>query len=183
MSESPIIITVNSQQAIIDLRDATQQISNFKPVLKTFGVYMINRSKETFRALGKGGTFRGVNWPPFADQYQRKDGTIIPAQGGIPKIKGKGLVKGRLRPSGKRVTASSQLLRDTGQLMASIGHGMKIDNKGLHIATAKNYGAAQQERRPFLFFELPRDIEALRGFAIERIKQITQNLNRHKTNG
>jgi len=166
---SEITTRIKFEKALAELRQTVIKVVNLRTPLKQFGVYMIQRTKQTFIMLGKGGTFRGVTWKPFANQYVRKDGTVIPAWGGIEKVKGKGKVLGRLRPSKKRVTEQSELLRDTVQLYAAIPSGMIVDDEGLHIATSKEYGVYQQRTRPFLFFEVPKDINELRKFIIARL--------------
>ena len=137
------------------------------------------KTRMMFRQLRQGGTFRGVTWPWFADQYTREtDGVTVPAEGGVPNIgqyswiakrhrerlKAAGqkvqyarknrMVKGRLRPSGKRVTRASSLMRDRGILYASAATVRRIINRGrtLEIVTPMGYAWAQQELRPFSFF-------------------------------
>lgn len=184
---------INLEDAMKDLDQFVIKRTNIKPALRQFGLYMANRTRKTFLALGKGGTFRGVTWPKFANQYKRKDGTVIPAAGGVKRVRAgvkdihandivthkkvftrmsrvTGNVRGRRRPSGKRVTAQSQLLRDSGQLMNSTVNkqAIKVDDTGLHMSTQKKYGVWQQKRRKFLFFEAPTDINALRGFIMKQ---------------
>lgn len=112
---------------------------------------------NTFKRLKKGGSFRGVTWPGFAPQYIRKDGTVVPAEGGIPKVRGEGTVKGRKRASGKRVTASSNLLRDTGRLQASALSRVKKTKTVMVMDTPEKYAGWQNQLRPFQFFQIPQD--------------------------
>jgi len=70
-----------------------------------------------------GGTVRGQVWEPMKPQYTRKDGTVVPAWGGVAKVRGKGLVKGKKRgkrPSTSRVTQQSVIGQDKGTLRSSI---------------------------------------------------------------
>ena len=69
-------------------------------VFKVFHRYMGVMTDNTFKNNAKGGTWRGVTWKYFAPQYTRKDGTVIPAWGGVAKVRGKGNVLGRKRASG-----------------------------------------------------------------------------------
>jgi hypothetical protein len=64
-------------------KDYTQPLTDF------YG-YMVRQTQLTFARLSaKGNTsdFRGVRWKWFEDQYTRKDGTVVPAEGGIPKVR------------------------------------------------------------------------------------------------
>ena len=109
-----------------------------------------------FRRLAHGGTYRGVRWPWFAPQYRRKtDGVLVPAEGGVPRLDGKGVVLGRLRSKGgERVDSRSNLLRNTRHLSAAAATVARVRNHGktLEIITPVKYAAIQQVRRPFTFF-------------------------------
>lgn len=105
-----------------------------------------------FRQLRKGGSRRGVYWPWFSPQYTRQDGTVVPAQGGIAKVRGKGMVKGRRRPSGRRVTAASNLMRDRGILATAVASVRRIQGDRVEIATPVTWALWQQTLRPFSFF-------------------------------
>lgn len=95
---------------------------DISPVLRAFHAYMVRQTDLMFEKAGgpgsavAGGEYRGVTWPGFASQYTRKDGTEVPAWGGVPRADGKGSVKPRLRPSGQPVTPASLLVQDTGRL-------------------------------------------------------------------
>lgn len=151
----------------------TADLKDARPVLRKFHVHMLMRTGQTFRALRRGGTYRGVTWDQWADQYTRKtDGVTVPAWGGVAKVRGKGTVQGRKRPSRKRVTPSSSLLRDTGRLAAAAGLTARFDRGGqsLHMITTNvEYGPQQQERRPFLFFA-PDDAEAAEQILLEHLR-------------
>ena len=124
--------------------------------------YMRVRTDSMFPRLRRGGSHRGVRWEPWAPQYVRKDGTVVPAWGGIPKLRGRGNVKGRLRPSGKRVTASSALMQDTKTLRGRAALVVRQTNVKMTMGPqGTRYAAAQNRRRPFLFFEIPKDAGAI----------------------
>ena len=85
------------------------------------------KSRTMFRKLRRGGTFRQVTWPWYQDQYTRKtDGVTVPAEGGVPKVRGEGVVLG---------TAASRLAREhvrvsnllSGVLMLGMGAMIGID--------------------------------------------------------
>lgn len=95
-----------------------------------------NTSREMFRVLAKGGRYRGVYWPWFSPNY-------------------------KIRPSGKRVTRASNLLRDTGLLYASVATQRRDRRGRLTLITPVDYavyhnndplGGPGGGRRPFSFF-------------------------------
>lgn len=146
-------------------------------LLKRIHVYILGKTGLMFRKNRRGGTYRGVYWPPFAPQYTRKtDGVTVPAEGGVRKVYGSGTVKGRKRPSGKRITQSSNLMRDTGGLAQAAGATRRINLKAVGgasmegVTTGKQYAAEQQDLRPFLFFQLPEDARAIHRFVIRHIE-------------
>ena len=122
-------------------------------VFKVFHRYMGVMTDKTFDQNRRGGTWRGVTWKYFAPQYTRKDGTVIPAWGGVAKVRGKGKVLGRKRPSGARVQKGDSVVQDTGTLRNNATLGVvHITKNKMRIGTNINYAAAQQKMRPFLFF-------------------------------
>lgn len=123
-------------------------------VFKVFHRYMGVMTDNTFKNNAKGGTWRGVTWKYFAPQYTRKDGTVIPAWGGVAKVRGKGNVLGRKRASGtSRVQKGDSIVQDTMTLRGNATLGVvHITKNKMRIGTNINYAAAQQKMRPFLFF-------------------------------
>jgi len=172
------IQTASTDKMLLRLEE---RIRNPRPVLVQLHTYMMRRTDLTFRKLRHGGTFRGVTWDRYADQYTRKGGrdgrgdkSTIPAWGGIPKVRGGGMVKGRLRPSGRRITKQSNLLRDTGRLATAAGMSRRFTHGGrtLRMTTRSvKYGPEQQEQRPFLFFKLPRDLQVARRIAKDHLER------------
>lgn len=122
-----------------------------------------------FRQLRKGGSRRGVYWPWFSPQYFRQtDKVLVPAQGGVRKLRGKGMVKGRLRPSRQRVTASSNLMRDRGILANAVATVRRIKADRVEIATPVTWAVWQQAMRPFSFFTRD-DLRLYKGWAAEEL--------------
>lgn len=121
-------------------------------------VFMMQVTVLMFRKLAHGGSDRGVNWPKFANQYVRKDGTEVPAWGGVPKVRGEGSVKGKLRPSGKRVTSSSLLMQDTGRLRSERLNLQRLTPSSIQFGPTAAYAGAQHKLRPWSFFT-PKEIE------------------------
>ena len=126
-----------------------------------------------FRHLKGGGRRRGVEWAPFARQYRRKtDGAEIPAWGGVERLDGDGVVQGRLRPSGRRVTPTSALMRDTGLLSSSVASSLRVRDGGrrAEFGTPVDYAAAQNRDRPFMFWTR-KDAKLYRGWALRFLMQ------------
>lgn len=124
--------------------------------------YMRVRTTLTFSRLRAGGTYRGVTWKPFAPQYTRKDGTVVPAWGGVAKVRGRGMVKGRLRPSGKRVTSRSALMQDTMTLRTRAALVIRRNRFMMQLGPqGVRYAAHQNSLRRLLFFDIPTDATAI----------------------
>jgi len=190
-------------------RDVSRRAANPRPAFRSFHTYMRQQTDFTFRIVGNGGKFRGVKWDGFADQYTRKgghDGTgdksTVPAEGGIPRVNRRrtqtgasagrlrrgGKVKGRLRPSGKRVTAKSKLLRDAGVLSAQAGQLHKIiigsGKSTLLMFVDVDYGKRLQQGdaaaglppRPFLFFQRRVDDRVFREMLLNYILGVSPTL-------
>ena len=155
----------------VDAEALRRRIGDPTPVFKRFAQYMRVRTDQTFDRLRRGGTFRGVTWDSFAPQYTRKDGTEVPAQGGVAKVRGKGMVQGRLRPSGQRVAAGDSIMQDTGTMRNRAALVMDQTKRSLTLGPqGVNYAAAQNARRPFLFFT-ERDDDKLAQFAVDHLNR------------
>ena len=152
------IDTEETERALVHIiRTAAAPVNLFKRI----HAHQQSQSALMFRALKHGGTRRGVTWDWYAPQYTRKtDGVTVPAEGGVSRLDGRGVVLGRLRASGPkskskaRIDARSNLLRDTRQLSGAVASVRRIRNRGrtLEIITPVKYAAAQQAKRPFTFF-------------------------------
>lgn len=105
-----------------------------------------------FRKLGKGGTHREITWKPFAPQYKRKDGTLVPAWGGIPKVRGTGNVKPKKRPSGQAITSSSLLMQDTVKLRAGRLQLQQLTPGRIKMGPTVVYAEHQHSMRPWIYF-------------------------------
>lgn len=144
-------MTFDMKNTDVMLTRLHKTVKNPQPILKKFHTYMLRRTGLTFRELRHGGSFRGVYWKPFAASSI-----------------------GRLRPSGRRITTSSNLLRDTGRLAAEAGTTQNWQDGGrtlLMTTRDVSYGAEQQAMRKFLFFEIPVDNEAGARIAKEEIER------------
>ena len=123
---------------------------------------MDGRTDATFSKLRRGGKFRGVTWSPWAPQYTRQDGTVIPAWGGVRKVHGRGLVKGRKRPSGTRVTKQSRLMEDTGNLRSQTHTNWRITKRLMRGRVRAPLAKKLQKQRPYFFFEVGKDTKFIR---------------------
>jgi hypothetical protein len=124
--------------------------------------YMRVRTSSMSAHLRRGGSWRGVTWKDWAPQYVRKDGTVVPAWGGVPKVRGRGLVKGRKRPSGTRVTQQSALMQDTMTMRSRAALVVRRNRFMMQLGPqGVRYAARQNALRPFLFFEIPQDAKEI----------------------
>ena len=140
------------------------KVSDLRQPLTDFYGWMIRRTQLTFSKLGRRGnstSFRETLWPWFAPQYTRKSGTVVPAEGGIAKVRGVGVVKGRLRHSNTRVTPRSMMMQDRGTLKQSALARFRIGKDYLTAQTPTRYAKYQQGMRPFAFM-VQEDVEFLR---------------------
>lgn len=153
-------IEVKNKEAKIRLEKLEKKAGDLRPFFVNFWAYMQSRTQLMFIRNRKGGTFRGVNWPWFAGQYNRSGGKV-PAEGGVPKLRGSGMVKGRLRGKGKRdvdrIKPTSNLLRHRGIMYNAALGRIKKRPRVLVMDTNVNYAGYQDSMRPFQFFELPKD--------------------------
>ena len=135
--------------------------------LKQFGGYVAKEVGQQILAAGdpqRGGSGRGVFWRPRREYYTRRDGTLIPAWGGVPKVRGQGQVLGRKTKGGARLTASSRILggvKNPGSLLKR-----KVSGDTLTIEPTRPFVAYQHDMRQFLFFHEPKDSKALEGIAL-----------------
>lgn len=91
-----------------------------KPLGAFYQDWRLDVTKSWVQVRADGGRFRGASWPGFKPQYVRSDGAVVPAWGGTPKVRGRGSVKGKKRPSGQRVRPDSIMMQDTGRLRSAL---------------------------------------------------------------
>jgi hypothetical protein len=195
-------ISVGISKGLAKLKKAAETNPKVRnSALRAFRMYMRRVTTETFMQLSKGGTYRGRTWLPFAPF---PDGT--PAWGspgkrgkikkkGDPDVKqgaayGKKGKRGRRRPSGKRITQKSNLLRDSGSMFRSakrLSYQITHNNSRLVMRMpARPYYKLQQEGsprwaspkgRPYLFFDNPTDFNEFRKITRQKIADYTTRLN------
>ena len=148
-----VTVKVDSEALELRLKGLGDVARDMRPAFRRFAQYMRVQTDNTFEAMRTGGQHRGVHWPYFAPQYTRKDGTVVPAWGGVPYANGNGTVKGRKRPSGRRIRRGDALMQDT---MTMRARAALVQHMGRNVARlgpqGVKYAAVQQARRPFLFF-------------------------------
>lgn len=174
-------LKVDTEEAERLVLDVLKKVKDPKPVLKRFHGYMLGRTGATIQHLGRAlagtvgqsSSYRGATWKSYAIQYRRKTGgVVVPAWGGVPKIRGEGQVKGKLRPSGRRISARSNIMRDTGRLSAAAGQSRRWTDGGMTLEMFTRgiaYGPRQQSLRRFLFFETPKDLRVAQQMAVDYI--------------
>ena len=119
--------------------------------------------------VAESGDFHGENWPQLAPAYTRKDGTVVPVYGGVPKARGRGKVKGRIKSEGVARGRGSRYQASDLQLGARAG-GMWADfitqmprlvasNFVAVLSSPFKYAARQFERRSWFGPSLQRFTE------------------------
>lgn len=118
--------------------------------------YMMSRQELHFVTSALGGTFRGKHWDYFKPMYVRKDGTIVPIWGGVPKVRGKGLVLGKIRSktpgSKKRYQKGDHLMQNTGILKNALLQNIIIKGNLVRLITPVKYAGYQNSLRNFNYF-------------------------------
>lgn len=174
-----IALTVDDAEVKRKFALLGESAADGRPALNAFFQYYRTVIGMMFQTAGRatGGSARGIGWRGFAPQYTRKtDGVTVPAWGGVKRVvkkyadrgridKRTGVlriermgrlganVKGRLRPSGRRVTARSSLMRDTGQMFQQFTRRPLIFTRNqLRAGTVQPYAEYQNAMRPFAFF-------------------------------
>lgn len=172
------------------LRAKVRKHRDVRPALLKIQHYMVTRIALQFQKLHKGGRDRGVHWRDLQGRpgkrqragYSTRDG----AQGGYRQgvysdvatrrirggvITGGESTLGALRPSGKRVTADSAVMQDTGRLLRSAGKWIKrLSWNRIDFGTNVNYAARQDKMRRFMFFQIPRDLNEARRICIQHFR-------------
>lgn len=117
-----------------------KRLQTFKKPLTAFYAYLIRKTELTFRHLGKRGSgmYRGVSWPWFSP-IRTKDGRLLSP------------IDRRVRHSGKKVTASSRILQDTGRMAGAALARFRLTNRVLEADTPVEYAKYHNESRPFAF--------------------------------
>ena len=90
------------------------------PLARALKFYQNTIRRKRPPKVSETGNWFGNTWPAHAPQYTRKtDNVTVPAWGGVPKLHGRGKVKGRLRGGSRnvRLRASSKQMKDTGRLL------------------------------------------------------------------
>ena len=171
MTQTTDQITLDDEKVRRMLRGVNIRAKDVRRGWRVFQQYMRARTNQTFERLRHGGTFRGVHWDYFKPQYRRRDGTLVPAWGGVRKVKGGGEVLGQKRPSGSRVRRGDSILQDTETLRGRAALVQRMTRNTLVLGPqGVRYAAPQHRRRPFLFFEVPRDLSRLTHIMVEEIR-------------
>ena len=163
-----------------DLRKLTADIVDGRGVLRQFWRWWREYAQKQWNHVtAKGGTFRGVRWAPMQHQYKRADGTVVPAWGGVKRVaagfglkrKG-GTVKGKKRPSGKRVKQTSKMMMDTGAFFRDVCQKpLALTKTYLDVGTSLAYGAIQDAMRKVVFWQPRVDEKQLYRFEDMAIKK------------
>ena len=165
-----------------DLDRTVREIMDASKPFRAFFSWWARLRGEAWSAVkASGGTFMGRRWPAMKAQYTRRtDGVTVPAWGGVPRIRAgsrkrtiapkrgigwgesmtsvRGVVSGRLRPSGRRVKQTSIMMQDTGSMRnAILAAPVHVGRDRLVIGPRRGgigseYAAHQDEMRPVVFW-------------------------------
>lgn len=141
------------------LTGLSHDFEDWRGPINSYRAYFYGEVSDQIRLAGhgaSGGIARGVAWGPFAPQYTRQDGTIVPAWGGIPKKRGKGQVQGKRRRDGSRVTMASRMLDVKPSALLSVRH---LTATGIEIVAHGAWAAQQNAMRQFIFYQQPKDVD------------------------
>lgn len=172
------------------LRAKARKHRDVRPALLKFQHYIVARIALQFQRLSKGGRFRGVYWPDLQGRPGKRQRAGISTRGGAfggyrPGVysdlatrrvrggtrTGGEMALGALRPSGKRVTTDSAVMQDTGTLLRKAGKWIKMLTwNRIDFGTNLSYAAAQDEMRPFMFFQIPRDLNEARRICMRHFR-------------
>lgn len=167
-------IEVDATPALLAISGLEAASRDMKPPLQRFGQYLIKAMTRQMRAAGSarvGGTARGAQWAGMKPQYTRRDGTVVPAWGGVSKVRGAGQVKGRKLKDGSRITSSYKMFSRLKSAGAFVSGTRTVTSTTITLKTRGPAAAQQHAMRQFLFFEPGKDLMALE-------KQVTRYLER-----
>lgn len=172
------------------MRAKVKKHRDVRPALLRIQHYIIARIGLQFQRLSKGGRFRGVYWPDLKGRpgertgfgHSTRDGAFGGYRTGVysdvatRKIKGGVRTSGEktlgaLRPSGKRITDDSAVMIDTGTMLRKAGKWIaRLTRNEIQFGTNLSYAAAQDELRPFMFFQIPRDLNEARRICMRHFR-------------
>ncbi len=172
------------------LRAKVKKHRDVRPALLKIQHYIVARIGLQFARLSKGGRFRGVRWPDLQGRPGKRVGFGYSTRGGAfggyrtgvysdvatHQLRGGARTSGEqtlgaLRPSGKRITNDSSVMQDTGTLLRKAGKWIsRLTRNEIQFGTNLSYAAAQDELRPFMFFQIPRDLNEARRICIRHFR-------------
>ncbi len=160
-----VSFTVDDSGAQAELQGLENSLSDVRRPLGYFGRYMVNQIMRQIRqsAVSRGGGARGASWAPYKPYYTRRDGTVVPAWGGIPKVRGQGEVKGRKRHNQTRISANDRFFAGVKNPGSLVRRRITVgpNDATLTLRTTAAVSAAQNAMRPFLFFQTGKDLPVL----------------------
>jgi len=177
-----IEITVQDN-ATLALERVERYTDDLRPSWNKIVQYMLSALDGMFFDMSgdlgdSGRVHRGVKWKYFVPQYVRADSTVVPAWGGIPKVRGRGLVKGRLRDSTtRRVHKGDSVMQNLGKMRKALLQDNTLLPDMLIMRVDDNQGKVyrQNELRQFMFFEDPVDVLEIGKLIEEDIRNVYQS--------
>jgi len=173
-------VEIKANSAVAILTGVAGAVSDWTFPLSRFWSSMVKTVREQIATAGDGehgGQARGVYWKGLARQYVRADGTEVPATGGVPKSRGKGLVQGKRRKGGKPLQPGARLYGH-----ANVRGLLKIQGR---TPTAIEFGPGTKQAvklntlRQYLFFSQPKESKRLERFAIDWVMAQARKAEQH----
>lgn len=188
------------------LETLVRSLVDGRKILSAFYVAYRAQIARAWNIKTPGGKFRGTfDWKRPVKQYTRKDGTVVEAEGGVPRVapgyikadkweggrlrrgvstgvrmeEVEGVVSGRLRRSGTRWTPDSIIGRDTGQMFDKFFPPFPDDVTGDRLIVggrAPDYATYFHARRPFIAWKDPDDSRLFEVTAQEVLDRELQKL-------
>ncbi|WP_155300531.1 hypothetical protein [Deinococcus kurensis] len=162
MSREQPVFTVDADAAVKAFTHIAGQLKDLRPVFRKFHAYHSREVDGVFKALGRGGTHRGITWrdwaPSSMPHARKRKGLRHYSVSGRKKLphavaSGGGMTLGARRPSGRRVGPGSKLLQDTGTLRRSASTGVLVLNNFMLVyGSNMAYAEAQAAHRPWYSF-------------------------------
>ncbi len=157
-----VSFTVDDSGAQAEIQGLENSLSDVRRPLGYFGRYMVNQIMRQIKqsTVSSGGQSRGTSWTPYKPYYTRRDGTVVPAWGGIAKIHGQGDVKGRKRHNQTRISANDRFFAGVKSPGSLVRRRITVgpNDATLTFRTTAALSTAQNAMRPFLFFQSGKDL-------------------------
>ena len=131
----------------------------FTAVWKNFHKYMQVRIDLMFDRLAKGGSFRGVKWPPFKSEFAYRMPTKAKKVWRKSSTRSGAKTEKTIRVYTKVPASQAKLMQRTMNLRRNASKRIfQMSKKRVTFGSNIRYAAMQNRLRPFLVFEIDKDL-------------------------